>query len=424
MQQINVTLDIFSIIICLIPVLYLMIGNRQRIRLNRLYIYMSLFNIGMLLGDVANWTCEGYRYPWFPVLLRLGMFIFYICSAPLLLAFTAYIIEYLSAKVKVYKTFWRVSVVLAAVHAVLIILSQFNGMFYYFNKDNIYIRGKWFWMSQFIPFVLYFIGVSIVIIYRKYQRSRDFWCLLSYIILPVAAEVIQIANYGVALLNAAITVNLLLIFVNIQWERELVIQQQERELADSRIEIMLSQIQPHFLYNTLTTIRQLCDVDPKEAKQAIREFSLFLRANMEFLKSKEPIPFEQELFYAKNYLELEGRRFQSRLKVVYNISTVDFFVPPLTLQPIVENAVRHGVLRREEGGTVTVCTVETEEEYRISVEDDGVGFDSGDVKDGRSHIGIQNVRERLEILCKGKIEIHSVRGIGTTVVISIPKGEK
>lgn len=80
-------------------------------------------------------------------------------------------------------------------------------------------------------------------------------------------------------------------------------------------------------------------------------------------KARAPIPFEQELLHAENYLSLERQRFQNRLKVVYEITARDFSIPSLTLQPIVENAVRHGVLRREEGGTVTIRTEETPDAY-------------------------------------------------------------
>lgn len=107
--------------------------------------------------------------------------------------------------------------------------------------------------------------------------------------------------------------------------------------------------------------------------------------------------------------------------MVYNIGCEDFSVPPLTLQPIVENAVRHGVLRREEGGTVTISTRETATAYLVTVADDGVGFQPDTAAESRSHIGIENVRGRLTALCGGKLEIASTAGAGTTVTITITK---
>ena len=230
---------------------------------------------------------------------------------------------------------------------------------------------------------------------------------------------------GVAVVNIGVALALLFILVNIQFEHELLLKRQEKELAEQRIDMMLSQIQPHFLYNTLTTIRQLCDVDPQKAKAAIRDFSLFLRGNMDSLNSKAPIPFEQELSHVEHYLALEQQRFQERLHVVYEIAARDFSIPPLTMQPIVENAVHHGVLKREEGGTVTVKTEETSDAYLVTVSDDGVGFrpDMRPPDDGRTHIGIENVRGRLSALCGGTLTLHSEAGVGTTALLAIPKRE-
>ena len=198
-------------------------------------------------------------------------------------------------------------------------------------------------------------------------------------------------------------------------------ERQVKELAEQRIDIMLSQIQPHFLYNSLTTIRRLCDNDPQKAKETIKDFSMFLRANMNSLKSKAPIPFEQELTHVRNYLTLEQQRFQERLNVIYDIQSEDFYLPPLTLQPIVENAVRHGVLKREDGGTITIRTSETEKGHIIIVEDDGVGIGTMDEKDGHAHIGVENVRGRLNALCNGTLELQGKVGFGTIMTITLPK---
>jgi two-component system LytT family sensor kinase len=123
-------------------------------------------------------------------------------------------------------------------------------------------------------------------------------------------------------------------------------------------------------------------------------------------------------------LYLEKLRFKDRLNIVYNIRTYDFFVPSLTIQPIVENSVKYGVGQKEEGGTVTLSTWEENDCYKIKVEDDGVGFNPYETQsDGRMHIGIDNVKNRLAAMCKGTMTIDSKKGEGTIVVITIPKGE-
>lgn len=424
MRQVNIVLDLYSGAICLILFFYLLYGRGRRDRLRLYFILMCVFNFGMSVSDISNWACEGFARPWFPAALWAGSLVYYLCSGPLLLAFTGYVAEFLAPKVRVRKGFLSLAAGLCAVQVLCSIASLWNGMFFTVAPGNLYQRGSWFLLSQAIPLAMYVLDVAVIVCYRRHLRKKDLFILLSYIALPLAAEAIQICNYGIALLNTGATLSILLIFVNIQSERELRMQRQEKQLAESRIDIMLSQIQPHFLYNTLTAIRRLCDVDPQQAKEAIRAFALFLRSNMDSLKSKAPIPFEQELSHAQNYLALEQQRFQGRLRVVYALGPRDFSIPPLTLQPIVENAIRHGILRREEGGTVTIRTGETPNAWQVQVLDDGVGFHPPDPAEARSHIGIENVRGRLAALCGGTLDIHSAPDKGTAVTITIPKEGK
>ena len=179
-------------------------------------------------------------------------------------------------------------------------------------------------------------------------------------------------------------------------------------------------------YNALVAIQELCLIDPETASESVADFSRYLRGNMDSLSINNPIPFEKELQHVEAYLSLEKKRFGDRLNIAYDIKVRDFYTPVLTLQPIVENAVRHGVTRREEGGLVTVSTHETETESIITVTDDGVGFDAGRVpKPGkygeRAHVGIENVRSRLVSMCGGSLDIQSEPGVGATAVITIPK---
>ncbi|MEG1516431.1 MAG: ATP-binding protein, partial [Clostridia bacterium] len=116
--------------------------------------------------------------------------------------------------------------------------------------------------------------------------------------------------------------------------------------------------------------------------------------------------------------------FEERLRVVYDIERADFCVPALTMQPLVENAVKHGVVKRPKGGTVTISTREWADFYEITIADNGVGFDINEPQvDPDTHIGIQNVRDRLWSMCGGTLSIKSEVGKGTEASIKIPKGE-
>lgn len=194
------------------------------------------------------------------------------------------------------------------------------------------------------------------------------------------------------------------------------------ELEQSRIAVMLSQIQPHFLYNSLTSVMDLCDTNPKQAKNAIADFADYLRGNLSSLKTEHPISFRTELGHIEKYLRLEKLRFQEELQVVYDIQVKDFMLPTLSVQPLIENAVKHGVGQKTGGGTVTIHTHETENDYIIRISDDGVGFEEGEYAEGDStHVGIENTRKRLSMMMDARLEIESEKGKGTTACILIPK---
>ena len=198
--------------------------------------------------------------------------------------------------------------------------------------------------------------------------------------------------------------------------------EQEKELLESRVSIMLSQIQPHFLYNALSSIRQLCESDPEAAQTAIEDFARYLRGNLDSIKRSTPVPFTKELEHIQIYLSLEKMRFEDDLRVVWDVEADGFMLPALTVQPLVENAVKYGVGKKPGGGTVTISTKELPDRYTVTVQDDGVGYDPNKTQDdGRTHIGIDNVRSRLSSMCGGELSIESTPGQGTTAVITIPK---
>ena len=209
----------------------------------------------------------------------------------------------------------------------------------------------------------------------------------------------------------------------------------QKELYEAEVAVMVSQIQPHFMYNALTSIAMMCTNDPKKAQEATVTFAKYLRGNMDSLKQKEPVPFRQELEHLKKYLYIEKMRFGKRLNVEYDIGPEDFKLPLLSVQPLVENAVKHGVGMKKKGGTVTIATRETEEAYEVIISDDGVGFDPAAIeteragqdpgndlqKEKRSHVGMENTKRRLREMCRGEVVIESKIDEGTVVRIILPK---
>ncbi|MBQ5840538.1 MAG: histidine kinase, partial [Clostridia bacterium] len=182
----------------------------------------------------------------------------------------------------------------------------------------------------------------------------------------------------------------------------------------------MSQIRPHFIYNTLGSIEQLCELDPPKAGELVHNFAKYLRGNFGELDNPKPILMSKEMEHVRHYVYIENVRFPD-MTVTFEMGTEDFSLPALTIQPLVENAIKHGLMKLEKGGTIRVISYETETHYCISVEDDGVGFDTNQLLDEKKHIGIRNIRDRLQVMVGGTLDIESTPGVGTTVRIRIPK---
>lgn len=211
-----------------------------------------------------------------------------------------------------------------------------------------------------------------------------------------------------------------------QRRREKELQDLENELKMSRIRNSTSQMQPHFLYNALGSIQEILLDDPKYASELLSDFTIHLRSCIRAMGSDAPLPFGQELSNIKAYVRIEQMRFGERLKVVYDTPVTDFRIVPLSVQPLVENAIRHGIYERgPAGGTVTVRSRETETEWIVEVEDDGVGFDVDELGTAawgnKDSTGLENISFRLERVMNASVDIKSVRGVGTKVAIRLPK---
>ena len=194
----------------------------------------------------------------------------------------------------------------------------------------------------------------------------------------------------------------------------------EAELKESRVSIMLSQIQPNFIYNTLGTIERMCLKDPEKAFELVRNFSLYLRGNFREIDSVTPIRFVDELKHVEHYVNIEKVRFPD-MNIEYDVETTDFVIPALSVQPLVENAIKHGLMGREEGGTVLIRAYETPTHFCVEVKDDGVGFDTSKPIEEKKHVGLRNIRGRLRAMVNGELIIESWPDVGTKAAIMIPK---
>ncbi len=205
--------------------------------------------------------------------------------------------------------------------------------------------------------------------------------------------------------------------------------QTRKQLSDSRLKIAGSQMQPHFLYNALSSIREIVLENPTYAADLIYDFTTHLRACIRSMSSDSLVPFSQEFENIQAYVNIEKMRFGDRLLVEYDCPERDFDVIPLSVQPLVENSIRHGIFNRgETGGKVTVRTACENNYAIITVEDNGTGFDfeetMKDVELGtRDSNGLANLIFRFETLLDADVSVESKINYGTKITIKIPMHE-
>lgn len=194
----------------------------------------------------------------------------------------------------------------------------------------------------------------------------------------------------------------------------------EEELNTLKTQMLQNQIRPHFIFNTLLAIKQLCIEEPAAAAQAIQNFASYLRANLEAMTVTECVPFSKELSCIKEYIALEQADPASKFRVEYDIRFEDFTLPLLSVQPIVENAVRHGVVSNANGGLISISTAREGSNAVIVVADNGSGMSSSTAQqEEHRSIGMKNTKERLKLMCGGDFNI-ATTGHGTIVHFTIP----
>ena len=407
----------------LVPLLFLLIGLTFTVmidpyisRRNRIIMLVILALSVTLIAQnlLEDWLTAG-PPQWF---WRTTVAIYGYIVRPVFLILFLYIIQ----PEKKHLLAWGLAIVNWGIY----MTAYFSHLCFWISSGNGFFRGPLAFTCLYVSVIL--LGDLLVQSIRNNQTGGKQEKLIPiFIVVMILASVyldgrVYNDRQPVTFLTIAIVASSMFYYI---WLHMRFVQDHEDDLkARQRMQIMLSQIQPHFLYNTLSAIQYLCDHDPKAAGETTAKFSRYLQGNMSALKDDGEIPFEQELEHTKIYLDIEKVRYEDALQIEYDITCTDFSLPTLTLQPIAENAVRHGARGKRGVGTVKLATREYPEHYAITVTDDGPGFDPEApalADDGRDHIGITNVRDRLEQISGGTLRIQSEPGKGTVVTIEIPK---
>lgn len=306
-----------------------------------------------------------------------------------------------------------------------------------FNAFASCVRNQAFLLDHFkfvelTELLIHVVVISLLVYYRKQYSSKIFTLLLSGLLFYFVCWFSCFLIYALKLeyhydfieeINPVAIATMVqiciqfFVFYNVVYGK---LFENRIKLEHSLISVSQSQIQPHFVNNVLYNIKVLYQTEPERAERMLDNLSKFLKGNKDAFDTVSSHPFERELEHIECYLEIEKERFDN-ISVVYDIGVRDFVVPPLTLQPIVENAIQHGLRPKKTGGTLTISTYRKADCIVISVKDDGIGFDMNQPKDAkRKHLGIENTKFRIEKITNGTFDIKSIRSAGTEVLISIP----
>lgn len=320
---------------------------------------------------------------------------------------------------------WRKSVLffieIAFLAALLILLcvAQFTELIYYFTPDNQFVRGPWYPILILPMGAMIVVNLIGVIRRRNTLTGKHFFAFLIYLLPPLIAIIPQAFMTAFLLIVVAVSISSLAMFGIILAEQVEQFMHQQREISDQRARIAVLQMRPHFIYNTMMSIYYLCEQDPQKAQQVVLDFTNYLRKNFNAITGADTIPFSEELEHTRAYLAVELAQFEDSLIVEYDTPFTQFRLPPLTLQPIVENAVKHGMdPDAAEPLIISIRTEKTNDGSRIVVEDNGTGFDPS--YNSESHTALDNICERLKQQCDGTMKIDSSPG-KTAVTIFIPQ---
>ena len=304
---------------------------------------------------------------------------------------------------------------------ILLTLTPFTGALYYFNAQNQYVRGKYFFLWHGSTILVFIFILAVLVMYRNKMHRFLRQIITTATIIPICGFILNTNYTGISFNNICVSLAALIIFmfyekhrtdVTVQRAHEL--DQVRAELAEKQLaleqsknEVLVAQIQPHFINNALMAIRSRCREYP-DLYRCITNFSKYLRSHFDAISNTKMITFEQEMENVEAYLDLERDNYGDRLQVEYDIECDQFLVPALSVQPLVENAVRHGIGTYEEGGVVHINARRQDEKICIEIIDDGSGQSNiTQQQEKRKGIGIENVRARLRAYCQAELEMIS-----------------
>ena len=402
----NISMELTGMAVCSFLFISLIISEKKN-RFLSLFQMLLFFEDLILFSDCFSWILSG--KPEYNTILTASNAVFSICAGIIFLLFWDSEIEIMNIRPSVPKAvLYGIRIAAAAYFSSVFLNIKFG--FYYTISNATYVPGRHRYLQYLFPALVCLVLLHYACSVRILLKIKLPYILMA--VVPLIAIVIQNTSYSLSLMYMSVLAVIIIIYINIHVNLGF-------KIEEFRNKVMISQIQPHFMYNTLATIKALCREDPGLAAKTITNFADYLRGNMDFASLETTIPFERELRHTKTYTEIEMLRFDN-ITFEFNIEDSDFEVPALVVQPMVENAVRHGVRNRKDG-RILVHTFDDGSFHNIVIRDNGRGFDKTQFNGSRTHIGLTNTRLRIERIVHGTFKIDSIPGEGVTVTMRIPK---
>lgn len=385
--------------------------------------FVSLFTNLLFLITVTFIETFLFQNPKMLLENKIVIFLQYFFISLPLPIFTAYFLKFCGENLRKNLIF-RAVIGIWIIYFILLVINQFTGIFYYLTAENvgdIFRRGE-LHAILFLPMILIiFFNLACVIRFRKKFPRKYFVAFLIFLIPLAMTFSIYAFFYFEIMLFFGVVISTLAMFGIILYDQIEKYFEQQREISKQQANILILQMRPHFIYNAMMSIYYLCAKNPEKAQEVTLDFTTYLRKNFTAIASAEKILFSEELEHTRAYLAIEQVQFEENLLVEYDTPHKNFKIPPLTLQPIVENSVKHGMDPENFPLRIKIQTRKNKFGSEIIVEDDGVDFLPEEIF--KENSALANIRQRLKIMCGGNLEIKAREGGGVVVKIFVPLEE-
>lgn len=408
--------EAFGMIIC--TIIFVSISkDRLRNTNTKAFLVLLVLELSLLFWDIIGWLYDGV-----PSMYLLNMFLnHYLYAALLLIPFTfwMYLCEMYRGGELLNVLYIPMRVIVIAGLAV-VVCNLFTGVYFTIDPETgWYMRSDTFYLSYLAPGMEAVICSALILSNEKELRRKIVF--LAYVLVPLVAAIMQVFHYGTSLQYLMMMLMLVAMYANIYLGRSGDLIRYESEMTEQRAAVMVSQIQPHFLYNALTAIMNIKG-NPPETRDAIADFGHYMRKNLDSLGQVNPIPVARELDHVDSYIQLLKQKYADRIDVRIDAQDNGFFIPPLTIKIILEQAIKYnlhtgGTVRmdiscRKENG-IHIISIIDREPSEMSKE--FVGMISED---------IEVLRKRLETLVGGEIDNVITPDGSIECTITVPGGKE